>query len=313
MKTILVTGSCGFIGSNLLKSLKQKYLNFQIYHIDDLSSGDWRNLKTADNYFHFCDISNTEDLVKTGITDIAFDCIIHLASNTDTTDNDPYRQIGRNINGWRNILSMASNNPRCKLVVALSASSYGKSKAEACKETDPLNADSPYAMSKLFIEKELLRFIEDFPQFKYYGIKIFNAYGFGESHKGKMASYLSQMINQICDNSEVNLYENTFDSRRDWVHVDDVVDLICYLLGEDCPSGVYNCGSGRAVSFSYLIDRICYSLSLENQPLVKFIGRKPSHFQDYTCANLTKVNSIGWTPKISVEEGIYRYVRELCH
>src|SRR5512132_2718278 len=122
MRNILVTGGAGFIGSNLVLALQERYPDAWITVVDDFRSGDFKNLQGFRGDFVAADVSRLDWQAQ--FKDVGFDAIFHEASITDTTVPDQMLQAHDNIEGFRRLLNFAEPT-HTPIVYASSAATYG--------------------------------------------------------------------------------------------------------------------------------------------------------------------------------------------
>jgi ADP-L-glycero-D-manno-heptose 6-epimerase len=206
------------------------------------------------------------------------------------------------------------------LVYASSAATYGAGEhgwdddERAITKLAPLN---PYGWSKhrfdlWALERE--RYGSAPPTWA--GFKFFNVYGFGERHKGRMASVVLHGYDQIAQIGKVRLFKShkagiaDGDQRRDFVYVEDVVDVLFYAASGKISRGVYNLGTGKARSFADLATATFRALGKE--PRVEFFDMPAElreRYQYFTEARMDRLRAAGWTRGFApLEDGVARYV-----
>ena len=144
---LVVTGGAGFIGSNLVLELQERFPNSRLTVIDDFRSGDFKNLPGYRGDFVAADLARLNWREQFG--DEKFDAIFHLASITDTTNHDQFEQTHDNVESFRRLLEFAWPN-RTRVIFASSASIYGATR-EASAESTVAAPANIYAFSKAII------------------------------------------------------------------------------------------------------------------------------------------------------------------
>ena len=119
----VVTGGAGFIGSNLTLALQEKFPTARLTVIDDFRSGDFKNLAGYKGDFVAADLAKLN--WREQFDEMKFDLIFHMASITDTTDHNQFRQTHDNVESFRRLLNFAWPN-KSRVVYASSASTYGQ-------------------------------------------------------------------------------------------------------------------------------------------------------------------------------------------
>jgi ADP-L-glycero-D-manno-heptose 6-epimerase len=313
---IIVTGAAGFIGSQLIKKLNQNNFN-SIIAVDHFNSAKKNahldNLRieekvSRDVFFDWLDQQDPKEL----------EFIFHIGARTDTAEFD--RSLLRELNTeyskkiWRKCVDY-----QIPLVYASSAATYGLGEAgyqddEArIPELKPLN---PYGESKNEFDKWVLKQTER--PFFWAGLKFFNVYGPHEDHKGRMASVVWHAFFQIRDTGRMRLFKSHHpaykdgEQKRDFIFVEDVVDVCYFLMHLREHSGIYNLGTGRARTFIDLTRAVF--LAMNKEVNIDFIDTPVDirdKYQYFTQAEMDKLRSVGYQkPFTSLEEGIQKYVCE---
>jgi ADP-L-glycero-D-manno-heptose 6-epimerase len=150
------------------------------------------------------------------------------------------------------------------------------------------------------------------------GWKFFNVYGPGEDHKGSQASVLFHAFNQLRDTGKIRLFKSTLeglrdgDQKRDFIHVDDVVDAMLWFARDSKESGIYNLGTGEARSFRDLAKAAAAAANVKLE--IDWIEMPPhiaAHYQNFTQAEMSRLRAAGWKrPFQSLEDGARAYFKE---
>ena len=204
------------------------------------------------------------------------------------------------------------------LVYASSAATYGLGEYgyddvdELAFKLKPLN---PYGESKNDFDKWALREAER--PYYWAGVKFFNVFGPNEYHKGRMASVVFHTFNQIRKTGKMKLFASHHpdykdgEQKRDFIYIEDVLNVLMFLMHQRKHSGLYNLGTGKARTFLDLASATFRAMDLD--PVIEFIPTPEDirdKYQYFTEANMAKIRSIGFDrPFMSLEEGVTDYVK----
>jgi ADP-L-glycero-D-manno-heptose 6-epimerase len=313
---IVITGGFGFIGSNLVRALNARGRS-DILVVDDLSDGR-KSLNLAD-----CQISDyldsRESLQKLDSArgfGADVEVIYHLGACSDTTQWDGRLMMEQNFRYSKAVLdySIATRTP---FVYASSAAVYGKSRkfAEVGSNEKPLNM---YGYSKLAFDQHVRSKQKSFNS-TVIGLRYFNVFGMGESHKLKMASVIWHFYNQLAGSGLLRLFGASHgysagEQRRDFISVDDVVKVTLWAsIQSPDASGIYNCGTGNSLSFNEVAGQIIKSEGKGEIEYVEFPEELENAYQAFTEADLSSLRRAGYNESFSNPlEEIKEYVRCLA-
>lgn len=252
---ILVTGYKGFIGQNMVNALTKEY---------DVVGYEW-----GEKFPSLYDI----------------DYVIHLGAISSTTYKDVTQLLKQNYFFTVDLLEQC-NTYLIPVQFASSASVYGVNN-RTFNEEDLVDPRNLYSWSKVMVE--------EFVKCSKWNIPIqifryFNVYGPHEEHKGSQASPFCQFRQQALKTGKIKLFENSGSYFRDFVHVDQVIDVHKKLLGVN-RSGIWNLGTGKSRSFQSVANEIAKEFNAEIE-YVKMPEELKHSYQEFTEANLTKLNSL---------------------
>jgi ADP-L-glycero-D-manno-heptose 6-epimerase len=301
---IIVTGGAGFIGSNLVRGLNRRGHD-DVLIVDDLEHGDkFRGLEALD----FVDLVDYRDFRERieRFGNERIDAVFHQGACSDTMVHDGRAMLAANYEYSKEVLALALG--RCPFLSASSAAVYGDGEAgfreePACER--PLNV---YAFSKQLFDRWVRRVLPSAPT-QIVGLRYFNVYGPQENHKGRMASVVFKFHQQIQEDGRLRVFEGSAGFRRDFVYVDDVVDVNLHFLDHPEASGVLNCGSGRAASFLELARSVARHYEGVEIVEVPFPEELAGRYQAHTRADLAALRAAGYEREFtSLEDGVAAYV-----
>jgi UDP-glucose 4-epimerase len=226
MEKILVTGSKGFIGKNLIKKLCKSQI------ISDL------------NNFKRIDLNDEKQVMNLDAADI----VIHLAGKIPEKDFEQKKYFENNILITRNILKYCIKK-KIKKIIYVSSYVYGKPEYSPIDENHPINPHTIYSKSKYEGEK-LCKFYSDNSDLNVTILRPFNI--FGESMK--KGFFISNLINSIKTGEKITIINK--DSKRDFLYIDDFVELIFEIKNYDYKFEIFNIGTNRSYSFLEIIKKV---------------------------------------------------------
>jgi ADP-L-glycero-D-manno-heptose 6-epimerase len=315
----LVTGGAGFIGSHLVAALAAR--GAEVMVIDHLGHGEkWRNLAEPT----IAGLLPPEALEQFWSAAPRITAVLHMGaiSATTETDGDLVAATNLALPLW---LWNACAERKVPFLYASSAATYGDgsrgfgddASPEALARLRPLNL---YGWSKLAFDKRVAQLLAAGaptpPQWA--GLRFFNVYGAHEAHKGRMASVLFHKYRQVMQGEAATLFRSDRpgiadgEQQRDFVHVDDCVAVMLWLLDNPQASGLFNLGSGRARSFLDLVRAMFAALGRAEE--IRFFDMPDDlkgKYQYFTEAPLEKLRAAGFNGQMTpLEDGVRRTIAQ---
>ncbi|MBB4286919.1 ADP-glyceromanno-heptose 6-epimerase [Roseospira goensis] len=318
----IVTGGAGFIGSNIVAGLEARGRG-PVVVVDRLRDGQkWRNI--AKRGLH--DIVRPEDLpAYLDHSRGAVHAIIHMGAISATTETDADRIVATNVRLSLDLWTWCARH-QTPFLYASSAATYGDGSAgfdddfsaAGLARLRPLNA---YGWSKHLFDRRVRADLDAGrhapPQWA--GLKFFNVYGPNEFHKGGQSSVVAQIHPVARRGEPFPLFRShrpdvaDGGQSRDFVWVDDVVDVVLWLLDTPKVSGLFNLGTGEARSFLDLATAVYRALGRE--PAIAWRDTPAAirdKYQYFTQAEMGRLRAAGYTrPFTPLEEGVRRYVQDV--
>lgn len=328
--TIIVTGAAGFIGSNLVKALNIRE-NYEIIAVDNFDNpAKFHNLVRSD-ISHFQDKRDFLKDILSGAYDTRdIKAVFHQGACSDTMNHDGRYMMANNYQYTLDLFEFCQAK-RIPFFYASSAAVYGGSAifCENRAHEAPLNI---YGYSKFLFDQILRQRMKQGLTAQVVGFRYFNVYGQHEQHKGRMASVAFHHFNQYQETGCVKLFgrQDGYDDgmqSRDFVSVDDVVNVNLFFLDHPQTSGIFNLGTGRSQPFNDVaVATVNACRAHENLPplslaeqlaqgLIEYIPFPEAlkgKYQSFTQADISQLKQAGYdVPFLTVEEGVTRYVAHL--
>lgn len=301
MSKILITGGAGFIGSAVIEHLQK--LNHELFVIDNLSFGNRQFINISNNNFFEADILDKKR-IDSIIQDVRPEIIIHLAAIhfIPYCNEHPYDSSDINIRGTMHVLDAAAKSGVRKVLMASTAAVY-PIYDEAVSEKHEVGPLDIYGLSKLTCERLCNEFFLT-TQIPTVVCRFFNAFGPNETNPHLIPEIQKQILG---GNRKINLGNLT--PKRDFIHTHDMANAVEILL-EKSGNGIstYNLGRGIEYSVTEIVDAFSKAIGepieIEVDPArVRKVERM------HLLADVSKLKSLGWAPKIGIEEGIKTLVQ----
>lgn len=318
MKTILVTGGAGFIGSNFIKLMLEKHPNYKIINVDALTyAGNLENLKDImnnDNYvFIKADIRDREKIEEIfNIYDITSVVNFAAESHVDRSIEEPELFLTTNVIGTQVLLDVAKKHwkvnpadkyckeykPGVKFLQVSTDEVYGAlGETGMFVETMPLMPNSPYSASKASADMIVRAYNKTF------GIPVnitrcsnnYGPYQFPEK-------LIPLMINNCLKGKDLPVYGDGMQV-RDWLHVYDHCSAIDIVLHKGVDGEVYNIGGNNEKANIEIVKLIIKTLG-KSEDLIKYVKDRPGHDRRYAIDNTKITTQLGWVPAYTFEQGM---------
>jgi dTDP-glucose 4,6-dehydratase len=301
---LLITGGAGFIGSNFVRFMVNKYPQYQIVNLDLLTyAGNLENLKDIEdkpNYkFVKGDIAD-RSFVNNLFEQEKFDYVINFAaeSHVDRSITNPEIFVQTNIQGTLALLDAAKEIGVKKYLQVSTDEVYGTlGETGYFSETTPLAANSPYSASKAGADLLVRAYHETF------GLPVNItrcSNNYGPFHFPEKLIPL-MIINALHD-KELPVYGDGLNI-RDWLHVEDHCQAIDLVLHNGRDGEVYNVGGNNERTNIHIVKTILEQLG-KPESLIKYVKDRPGHDRRYAIDATKLRTELGWKPKYTFETGI---------
>lgn len=312
MKTVLVTGGAGFIGSNFVRYLYKKYPEYRLLVVDALTyAGNAQNFPDgavgSGRYeFWFGDVRNGE-LMDTLVSQS--DIVVHMAAESHVTrsiyDNRLFFET--DVLGTQAVANaVVKHRNRVERFIHISTSEvYGSALTERMSEDHPLNPMSPYASAKCGADRLVYSYWATY-KIPAVVVRPFNNYGPYQHLEKAVPRFITS-----CIMGEPLTVHGDGAAARDWMFVEDHCEALDQLLHIDMEKVVgqaINLGTGHHRTILEVANAVREAIKPANSP-VKLIGDRPGQVFRHTCDASKAKQLLGWEPRTSFEEGLERTIR----
>jgi len=310
MKTILVAGGAGYIGSHMVALLVEKGIDVVV--ADNLCTGHRQAVKGARKFYEG-DLRDGEFLDRV-FSENDISGVINFAaySLVGESVSDPLKYYGNNVAGAQSILSAMQRHHVKNIVFSSTAATYGEPEKQPIEETDRTDPTNPYGASKLAIEG-MLKWCDKAYGIRYAALRYFNAAGsdpragIGEDHDPE--SHLIPLVlkTALGQRGHIGIFGEDYPTAdgtcvRDYVHVRDLARahlLAMEHLERTGQSGIFNLGSGTGYSVREIIDTARRITAREIPAVVE--PRRPGDPSVLIAANEKAARILGWKPELGLE------------
>jgi len=304
----LVTGGAGFIGSHIVDHLISKEI--ETYVIDDLSTGSLANLQNhkQNKLLHVI----VDDARKIGnlLSDVNdIDVVFHEAAiaSVPKSVSHPMLVHDVNVNTTLEIMNFCIKKGIKRFVFASTAAVYGTIKDKRASEEMHCKPISPYGASKLSVENYLNAYSASYG-LETVALRYFNVYGprqIMNDYSGVITIFTNQLLRR-----EIPTVHGDGQQTRDFVHVKDIVQAnLLAMESKNAVGGVFNVATGNSITVLRLLE-ILKSFTQTGEILHKFGPQREGDIK-FGLASIDRIASLGYTPKISADQGLVDVVEYL--
>lgn len=292
MNKVIVTGGSGHIGSIVVRLFQSH--EYEVHYTGKHDEAD------VEGYYLGFSLDDVKDFE-------GVDAVVHLAACADTTVTDENYMMEVNAEASKRLMTRAAKAGVKNIVLASSAALYGDGPCPF-KEDAVLRPLNIYASSKLIMERYARTIAAKYPKTNIVALRFSNVYGPNERHKGKTASMIFQLREQMLAGNPRLFWAGN--QARDWVSVYDVARA-CLLASQAEVSDVFNIGYGQAATFNLLVQHWNELLLVDRQ--VEWVPNPHQGvYQDFTLMDISKAGrGLEWFPRISLAEGMSLLDQEL--
>ena len=301
MRAALVTGGAGFIGAHLSSYLCRN--GWSVVVLDNLSEGRESNLAYVGAKVDLLTLDVTEPKAFGELAERPIDTVFHLAAQASVPKSveQPELDFRTNVVGTLNVLEFVRRRKIRKLVLPSTVSVYAPDSPMPLKETAPIRASSPYGAAKAAAENYCFAYASS------YGLdttvlRLFNVYG------PLMSKYvIHDVVRKLQANPKHLKLFGDGSQIRDYLYVDDAVRAFVLAADKGKPGEVYNVGGGVPVPIADLVQQIISLMGLRDVR-IEWSGTSWRGDVKRWCADLTKIQKLGFKHPVSLSEGLARTV-----
>jgi UDP-glucose 4-epimerase len=284
MKSVLVTGGAGFIGTNLIKRFLSE--GYEVVSIDNYSTGFESNHQEGAQYYNF-DVSKITDFTAFAVTTTnkKFDVVYHLAAiaRIQPSFNHPLEYFQSNAVATFNVAMYCAKNNIPMQFAGSSSHHSGKFK-------------NPYTFSK-DVSEEIVQLCQEIYGLKASITRFYNVYGPYHLKEGGYCTVIGKWEKAIENNQPLTIY-GTGEKRRDFTHIHDIVDALLLIEKKEAWGEIFELGTGN----NYSIKEVANMFVSDDN--IIYESNKPGEAEITLCTDTLAYDKLGWVPTRSLSEYI---------
>jgi len=302
---ILITGGCGFIGSNFIHYFLKKHPEDSLVNLDNLSyAGNLENLRDIENNPNYCFIKG--DICDKKVVEEAMrncEALVNFAaeSHVDRSIKEAKPFIQTNVVGVFTLLEVARKSGISRFIQVGTDESYGSIKRGSFSEESPLQPNSPYAATKAAADLLVRSYFITYrlPVMITRSSNNFGPYQYPEK-------LIPLFIANLMENKKVPLYGRG-KNIRDWLYVEDNCKAIDLILIKGKLGEIYNISGGNERTNLAITEAILKNMH-QGKEMIELVKDRPGHDFRYSLNN-RKIRKLGWKPEVSFREGLIKTIR----
>lgn len=303
---ILITGGCGFIGSNFIRHILRKYHDYEVVNLDALTyAGNSVNLRDIENDIRYSFVKGRvedKELVRDLIKDM--DYVVHFAaeSHVDRSIVDVSPFIKTNIVGTTTILDAIRDSPVKRYVHISTDEVYGSLGEDGrFTEETPLKPNSPYAASKASADLLVMAYYETYriPAIIVRPSNNYGPYQFPEK-------FIPLMITNLIKDRPIPIYGEGRNI-RDWLFVEDNCRAIDIILHNGRTGEAYNVGGNSEIR-NIELARAVLKIMDKKDEMITYVKDRPGHDYRYALDSSKVEKELGWRPETNIMEGLRKTI-----
>lgn len=299
---LLVTGGAGFIGSNFIHYILNKYPDWQVSNLDKLTyAGNLENLSAVEKHpgYHFIKGDIADRKLVNELLGNKFEIIVNFAaeSHVDRSIMDAAPFIETNIKGTQVLLEGIRQHPVKKFIQVSTDEVYGSMESGSFTEMSPMSPSSPYSASKAAADLLCLAYYRTYnlPVLITRSSNNFGPYQFPEK-------LIPLAITNALEDKPIPVYGDGLNI-RDWIYVEDNCRALDYVMQKGEPGQVYNIAAGQEKTNLELIHALLNIMG-KSRELITFVTDRPGHDRRYALDVSRITHKLGWSPSYTFEEAL---------